>query len=143
MMLWSDVAERAFLAQHLAHPQRRPPRESLDDVVNAADECGEHRARLRSRREQALAQHTDDGRHALGDERVEQLFFAAEVVIDESGGDAGLQRDTAQARGGDAVGRETRDRRVEEPLALVRFFGARPAGAARLALLAGGSSAWR
>ena len=89
-------------------------------------------------REQALAQHLHDGRHALGDERVEQLLLAAEVVVDESGGDAGLQRDAAQARGGDAVGGEARDGRVEQPLALVRFVGARPAGAARLALSCGG-----
>ena len=83
----------------------------------------------------------DDRRHALGDERVEQLLLAAEVVVDERGRDAGLQRDAAQARGRDAVGGETGDGRVEQPLALVRFVGARPAGAARLALSCGGSSA--
>jgi hypothetical protein len=132
-------AQRAVVAQYFAHPQRRPPRKLRDGGVESADERRDERAPIAAGREQAFAQRADDGQHALGDERLEQLVLAAEVVVDEGGGHAGFDGDAAQAGGGDAVRREAGDRRVEQPLALVGFvgLGARPAGAAGLGARAG------
>src|SRR4030095_2231199 len=71
---------------------------------------------LRPRRD--ALDHLEKGPPALGEDRVEDLFLVAEVVIDEPIGDPGLACDVRHARSVVAAGREDARRRVEDLLAL-------------------------
>ena len=77
--------------------------------MDAAHERGEQRVRVVAGRNQSVAQLADDRREAFGDERVEQLLLASEVVVQKGRRYAGLQCDAALAGRGHAVRGEAGD----------------------------------
>ena len=112
-VLEQHLAQCALLADHLAEPERREPRAAYDRGMQPADERRDQRARILAGCAYRSRERRDLRQDSLRDERLEQPFFAAEVVVDHRGCYPSRDRDAAEAGRRDARRLEAFDSGVE------------------------------
>ena len=123
------LAQRAALAQHLAHPQRRQPRMRRDHGRDAAGEGRRQRERLVAGLRQSRPHRHQRRQQALVDQRLQQARLVAEVVVQHRRRDPRLRRDRPQRGGCDAGAAEAGDGRVEQSAAQIVAVAAGATGA--------------